>query len=156
MVSGRHEIDGYRSHVCTVTEFSLQKLLFHCYVLCVYAYNWRTWCRKWSHRSWVGVFKNLLTLKSDGDHEVLSVKCCCFVWEPSRESHTLWTSPSEERARKKPAFAVQQLPGSVLSWCSFAPLGVLLLMKALKNEWYIITYIYFILSYNACPCHPYI
>ena len=69
--------------------------------------------------------------------------------------------PLEEEQGKKNILAVWQLPGSVLSQCIFAPLG----MKALEDEWQIVIKAYkftileilrCVLSYIACRCYPYI
>ena len=38
----------------------------------------------------------------------------------------------------KAIIAAWRFPGSVLSWCFFVPLGVLFIMKTLKDEWYIV------------------
>jgi len=61
---------------------------------------------------------------------LLSLKCCCFVWKPSwKHDHTIWTSPSEEEEKKT------FWPFGILSQSFFAPLGVLLVMKTLEDEW---------------------
>jgi len=78
-----------------------------------------------------------------------------------------WTRPSEERKKKKPNLAVLLLFGWVLLQCFLAPLGVLLVMKALKDEQYVVIKAYEftvfeiwrdfnVLSYIACPYYPYI
>jgi len=47
------------------------------------------------------------------------------------------TSPFEEtRQRRKLILSFWRLPGSVLSWCFFIPLGDMTVMKALEDEWY--------------------
>ena len=35
---------------------------------------------------------------------------------------------------------LKKVPGLVLSWCFLTPLGVLLVMKILEDEWYIVSY----------------
>jgi len=52
-----------------------------------------------------------------------------------------WASPSEERRRKKKkekVLAALRVLGLVLSWCFLASLGVLLVMKTLEDEWYVV------------------
>ena len=83
-----------------------------------------------------------------------------------------WASPSEERRRrrrrrKKNNLAVLLLFGWVLSWRFLAPLGVLLVMKTLEDEQYVVIKAFKftvfeiwrdfnVLSYIACPRYPYI
>ena len=54
---------------------------------------------------------------------LLSVKCCCFMWKLSCESHAIWTSPSENEERKTFDFRLS----------TFTPLRVLLVMKTLNG-----------------------
>ena len=46
----------------------------------------------------------------------------------------IWTSQSEEEAEDEEERKTIWLPGSVLSRCFLAPLGVLFVMKTLKDE----------------------
>ena len=73
----------------------------------------------------------------------------------------------ERRRRKKNNLAVLLLFGWVLSRCFLAPLGVLLVMKTLEDEQYVVLKAYklavleilrnlFVLAYIACPRYPYI
>ena len=73
----------------------------------------------------------------------------------------------EERRRKKNIWPVLRVFGLVLSRCFLTPLGVLLVMKTLEDEWYIVINAYklavfeilryfLVLPYIACPCYPYI
>jgi len=85
-----------------------------------------------------------------------------------------WARPSEERRkkkkkerRKKNIWPVLRVPGLVLSRCFLVPLWVLLVIKTLEDEWYVVIKAYkltffeilrdfFVLSYIACPRYPYI
>ena len=71
------------------------------------------------------------------------------------------------RLKKKNISPISRAPGLVLSRCFLAPLGDLLVMKTLDDEWYIVIKAYkltvfeilrnfFVLSYIACPRYPYI
>ena len=56
-----------------------------------------------------------------------------------RENHgervkQIWTSLPEVEEKKKNVLAIRQLSGSVLSRCFLVPLGVLFVMKTLKDE----------------------
>jgi len=51
-----------------------------------------------------------------------------------------WASPFNERIRKKKTgFCRLQPSGSVLLQCLFIPLGDLLVLRTLEDEWYIVT-----------------
>ena len=53
----------------------------------------------------------------------------------------IWTIAclkKEERRRKKNISPVLRVPGLVPLWCFLTPLGVLLAMKTLDNEWYVV------------------
>ena len=65
---------------------------------------------------------------------LLSVKCCCFVRKTSWKCHSF---EKKKKERKKNILVVWRLSGLVLLWCLFTPLGMLFLMKALEDEWYI-------------------
>ena len=76
-------------------------------------------------------------------------------------------SRSIELARLKKKEEEKHLARLVLLRCFLAPLGVLLVMKTLENEWYIVIKAYklavfeilgdfFVLPYIARPCYPYI
>jgi len=73
----------------------------------------------------------------------------------------------KEEERKKNIWPVLQVIGLVLLQCFLAPLGVLLVMKTLEDEWNVVIKAYklavfeiwgdfFVLPYIACPCYPYI
>jgi len=72
-----------------------------------------------------------------------------------------------KKERKKNIWSVLRILGSVLLRCFLAPLGVLLVMKTLQDEWYVVIKAYkltvfeilrgfFVLLYIACPRYPYI
>ena len=73
----------------------------------------------------------------------------------------------EEEERKKNISPVLRAPGLVPSRCFLAPLGDLLVMKTLDDEWYVVIKAYKLtvfeiwrdfnlLSYIPCPRYPYI
>ena len=73
----------------------------------------------------------------------------------------------EEEERKKNIWPVLRVLGLILLRCFLAPLGVLLVMKTLEDEWYVVIKAYklavfevlgdfFVLPYIACPRYPYI
>ena len=78
-----------------------------------------------------------------------------------------WTSQSEVEERKNNILAIWWLSSSALSWCFIAPLGMLFVMKTLKDEWYVVIKAYklpllrfwdniFAFAYIVCPHYPYI
>ena len=73
----------------------------------------------------------------------------------------------EEEERKKNIWPVLRVLGLIPLRCFLAPLGVLLVMKTLKDKWYVVIKAYklavfeilgdfFVLPYIACPRYPYI
>ena len=72
----------------------------------------------------------------------------------------------EEEERKKDNLPVLRVPALVLSRWFIAALGVLLDMKTLKDDWYVVIKAYkctvseirrfFVLAYIACLSYPYI
>ena len=88
-------------------------------------------------------------------------------WPPMTLNDVSSVVQKKEERRKKNIFTILLLSGLVLLWCFSAPQGVLLVMKALEDGWYIVINAYkltvfeiwgdiFVLSYIACPCYPYI
>ena len=153
-----------------LTYLYLQTQLF-CWVCHMHAYKWRKCHHQWSHTCSVTGLKRLVRIQScerlsDGlVHS--SVKCCCFVGKSSWKSHTIiFNKPMWRRERKrkekKNILAVCQLSGSVLSQCFFVSLGVLFVVKILKDEWYVVirfTIFEIILYYHIlriCPIPTYI
>ena len=75
---------------------------------------------------------------------------------------------SEEEERKEDNLPVMRVPALVLSRWFFAALGVLLDMKTLKDDWYVVIKAYkctvseirrdffVLLAYIACLSYPYI
>ena len=129
---------------------------------CVHAYKWRKWCCKWSSDR----FK--LPCETVKAGALLSVKCCSFVRKNYERVTEFWTSPSRRRRRrrrnkerKNNILAVWQLSGLVFSWCFFALLGVMLVIKILEDERYIVIkayklrdFLYYhILCVHAIPTH---
>jgi len=92
--------------------------------------------------------------------------CGVHVWISRANRASVWCQghANFELARLKKKEII--LPGSVLSWCFSTPLGVLLVIKALKDGWYVVIKVYkftrfgeifYVLSYIACPHrYPYI
>jgi len=88
---------------------------------------------------------------------LLRTKCCCFVCVRGSCSIELAHLKKEER-RKKNIWPVLRVLGLVLLQCFLAPLGVLLVMKTLEDEWYVIIKayklavfeIFFVLPYIVC------
>ena len=70
-----------------------------------------------------------------------SVKCCCLVGKSSWKSHRIIFKQAhvkEGKKKKKNILSVCQLSGSVLSQCFFVSLGMLFVVKILKDERYVV------------------
>ena len=106
--------------------------------------------------------------KSDG---LVNVTCCCFVWKSLWKSQEFWTSPPEEEEKKKKKQERRKTFWLTFWFCTFAmlffaPVGVVFIIKTLKNEWYVVKAnkfttlrfwgIFFVLSSTVCPHYPYI
>ena len=117
--------------------------------LCACVHVKKKWRRKGSHSSSVSGSNHLVwlhTWKKGNGLVHCSVKNVAVSCKNHCESITqIWTSQSEEeekkkkkkrrRRKKKNILAVWRLSGLVLSRCFLAPLGVLFVMKTLKDEW---------------------
>ena len=102
----------------------------------MHAYKWRKWCCKWSHSSSVTSLNHLVRLQVEKwwAGALLSGKCCCFVQK--RSCTQFWTGQSEQEEEREAFLPFRWLSGLVCSQCFFGPLGVLFIMKALKDERY--------------------
>jgi len=61
--------------------------------------------------------------------------CVKSIVRESRKFELASLKKKKKRRRKKNILAVWRLSGSVLSQCFVVPLGVLFVMKTLKDEW---------------------
>jgi len=81
-------------------QWSWAMITLCCCVLCVHTHNQRKGHCKWSHNSWVGGVKHLVSFevaKKRWGHTLFSVKCCYFVRKSSWESHEpVWKEKEQE------------------------------------------------------------
>jgi len=96
---------------------------------------------------------------------LLRKKWCCFVCKPLWEDHAVLSYPAwrkkKERSRKKNICRILRVPGLVPSQCFLVPLGAMLVIKTLEDEWYVVIkdYKFTVLEIFlvlACLRYPYI
>ena len=89
------------------------------------------------------------------------------IVKESRKFELARLKKKEEEERKKNIWPVLQVLCLVLLRCFLTPLGVLLVIQTLEDEWYVVIKAYklavfeilgdfFVLPYIACPRYPYI
>ena len=142
--------------------------------LCACVHMKKKWCPKGSHSSSVSGSNHLVWLwtwkKAMGwctAQWKMLLFCAKNIVKESRKFELARLKKKKKEERKKNISPILRVPGLVLSRCFLAPLGVLLVMKTLDNEWYVvikayqltvleILRIFFVLSYSACLRYPYI
>ena len=93
--------------------------------------------------------------------------CMKTIVKESRKFELARLKKKEEEERKKNIWPVLQVLCLVLLRCFLTPLGVLLVIQTLEDEWYVVIKAYklavfeilgdfFVLPYIACPRYPYI